>query len=435
MILRIALLLVACVLMNSNVSAQQRYLPEQPSLVVELLPEETHTGEGTYVHAHLRMNLRLSGRYAYEALEVTLPTIPNSEVIEIQRPRTRFIDTYTGAGHIYEATYSIFPQRSGVLEIPPVRVRGSVETEVGRELHFDLASEGFRVPVDPAVEGFSGNRWFVADAVEISETWTPPIGEIRYGDVVRREVHVKADGTTGGRMPVLETPRATGVTQFDAGHRTKTEKTVSGTIGHLWQSWEVRIDNANFAETAPVRLVFWNAREHAEEIAWIPVRRIEPLPPDTGALASKLMDEAWAEHQLQWTLWLELLVLLAAPFVLLAVLFLHALLPTIRDLVLYFRLGRTAPPREAFEAVQIWSGKADIRASDDSELLNDLRALDAAIFSNTRKAFQGRRLAWRCLRQTRSKRIARYSRRLGTLIDGILGKRTRLEQISPVENH
>lgn len=433
--LRAWLLLLACVLMTTNASAQQRYLPEQPSLVVELVPEETHTGKGTYVHAHLRMSLRLSGRYAYEALNVTLPAIPNSEVIEIQRPRTRFIDTYTGAGHIYEAAYSILPQRSGVLEIPPVRVRGSVETEAGEELHFDLASDGFRVPVDPAIEGFSGSQWFVADAVEISETWSPPIGEIRFGDVVRREVHVKANGTTGGRMPVLATPRATGVTQFDAGRRTKTEKTVSGTIGHLWQSWDVRIDNANFAETAPVRLVYWNARQHAEEIAWIPVRRIEPLPPDTAALAAKLMEEARTEHQFQRTLWLELLAVLAAPFVLLAVMFLYAVLPTIRDLGLYFRLGRAASPREAFEAVRMWSGKAGIQASGDSELLNDLRALDAAIFSGRREEFHGRRLAGRCLRHARRDRVARFSQRLGSMIDGVLGKRTGLAQISPVENH
>ena len=433
MILRL-LFFLSAVLVSSPAAAQAEFLPEMPALTTELVPEDTHQGKGTYVQAQLRLTLRLRGKHAYEALTVTLPEIADAEIITIQRPRTRFLDSYVGSGHIYEASYAIIPQRSGVLEIPPIRAVGRVTADNGEDLHFDLADGGYRVPVDPAVDGFSGASWFVADGIEISQTWSPDPQDIRTGDVLRREVYIKAFGTTGDRMPVLATPRASGATLLDSARKTETETTPGGTIGHLRQSWDIHISR-EVAEIAPVRLVYWNARTHAEEIAWLPVSRIEPLPADAPAIAARIMEEARAEHELQRTLWIELLAVLAAPFALTVLMFLYAVLPTIRDLVLYFRLARTSSPRQAFEVVRDWIARTGPTAPGDSELLNDLRALDAAIFSGRREAFHGMPLARRCLHHARRQRVARFSRRLGRVVEAVLGRRIDLGPDSTVRPH
>ena len=226
----------------------------------------------------------------------------------------------------------------------------------------------------------------------------------------------------------MQAPRAAGATQFDAGRITKTEKTVDGTIGHVWQSWDVRVDRENYAEIAPVRVVFWNARQHAEEIAWLPVRRIEPLPADAEAIAAEIMEEARADHQLQRVLWLELLAVLAAPFLLIALMYLHALLPSVRDLRLRWTLGRTRSAKAALEAVHAWLGADGKSSPKDPELLNEFRALDAVIFSARQEPFDARRLARTCLRHARRRRVAGFLRRIRRIIEAVVGRSVELGQ-------
>lgn len=409
------------VLASPLATAQTAFLPEQPALVVTLVPEEAHQNKGTYVQAQLRMNLRLRGKHAYEALSITLPELPDAEIITLQRPRTRFLDSYAGAGHVYQASYAIIPQRSGELVIPPVRAVGHVTADSGEDLHFDLANDGFRVQVDPAVEGFSGRKWFVADEVEITETWSHAPEEIRVGQVVRHEIHVKARGTTGERIPGLEIPRTSGAIIVDAGNTVETETTVSGTIGHLRQSWNVRIERDDVAEIAPVRLVYWNALTHAEDVAWLPVKQIEPLPADVSALAAKIMEDVQAEHELQRMLWIELLALMAAPFVLVALMYLYAGLPTAKDLRLRTRLGRAASPRDALAAIRDWSSGNLDTSPKDRELLKELGTLNAATFSNRRETFPFSGLIRRCLAHARKARVAGVTRRLKSVADAVLG--------------
>ena len=422
MTLRLLIPLLFGILVNSAASAQSEFLPEQPGLVVTLVPVEAHQDKGTYVQAQLILSMRLRGKHPYEALSVTLPEIADAEIITIQRPRTRYLVSYIGAGHVYEASYAIIPQRSGMLVIPPVRAVGRVTKDSGDDLNFDLANDGFQVQVDPAVEGFSGGKWFAANEVEISETWSQDPDEIRFGDVLRREIHVKAVGTTGDRIPALAIPRAAGATIVDAGRTVETEITVNGTVGHLRQSWNVRMDRDDFAEIAPVRMVYWNALRHAEEVAWLPVQRIEPLPADASAIAARIMENVQEEHALQRLLWIEFLALLAAPFVIVALMYLYAVLPTARDLRLRMRVGRANSPRDALEAVRDWTGGKLDTSPNDPELLNEFKALNAATFSDRREAFHFPALTRRCLGHARRKRITRVTQRLGSVADAVLGR-------------
>ncbi|MEM7210914.1 MAG: hypothetical protein AAF479_03315 [Pseudomonadota bacterium] len=407
--------------------AQTEFLPEQPALLVDLAPEEAHTSKGSYVQAQLRMTLRLRGRYAYDALAVTLPEIPDAEIITLQRPRTRYLVSYAGAGHVYEAAYAIIPQRSGMLEIPPIRIAGRVKTDGGADLNFDLTSEGFRVQVDPAVEGFAGATWFVADLLEIEESWSHDPADVRMGDVIRREVHIKALGTTGDRMPALEMPRASGATLVDAGRTVQTEVTGTGTIGHLWQLWDIRIDRDTFAEIAPVRMFYWNAETHSEDVVWLPVSRIEALPADQEEIAGKIMEEIRAEYQLQRMFWIELLIVLAAPAIALVLAVLYALIPTRSDLRLSGRLRSTDDPQIALKAV--WQWMADLPGHPDTapgsamaqELRSGIADLNAATFSNHADPVDTRTVASLCLGEARRRRLSRLKTFLLKLFGHVFG--------------
>ncbi len=416
-------------------TAQTEFLPEQPVLTVDLAPLDAQP-KGTYVQAELRMTLRLRGRYAYEALSITLPDIKDAEVITIQRPRTRFLVSYAGAGHVYEAGYAIIPQHSGMLEIPPIRIVGRVKTDAGEDLNFDVANEGFRIQVDPAVEGFTGDKWFVADEVEISDEWSQPFDDIRVGDVVRREVHIKARGSSGDRMPELAIPRATGATLVDAGRTTETETTGNGTIGHLWQSWDIRIDRETFAEIAPVRLPWWSTESHAEEVVSLPVTRIEPMPADTKAIAAEIMADVRAEHDLQKMLWFELLLALAAPFILCLLWGLYTVLPSRSDLSLQRRLDRAGNAKDQLRAIADWAvaGKlaspanpiGQLTRDAPPELLSKLSDLNRSIFSKAPGKLDSRALCRLCREHARRQRFSQFCQILRRAYNAVFGPKNQI---------
>lgn len=430
---------IICLLafLSGKAIAQTEFLPEQPVLTVDLVPEDALT-KGTYVQAELRLTLRLRGRYAYEALAITLPEIPDAEIITIQRPRTRFLVSYAGAGHVYEAGYAIIPQRSGVLEIPPIRIVGRVRTDKGEDLNFDVANDGFKVQADPAVEGFSGEQWFVSDELEIADSWSHAFDDIRVGDVVRREVHIKARGSSGDRMPPLAMPRAVGATLIDAGRATETEITGNGTIGHLWQSWDIRVDRETFAEIAPVRLPYWNATSHSEEIVSLPVTRIEPLPSDTAAIAASIMADVHAEHELQRVLWFELLIILAAPLILCTLWFIYILLPTRRDLSFGKQLASAPTPKDQIAAVEHWAvtqrltsrsnPTGELCKQGNADLASALTNLNKSVFSSDTELKPARDLAKLCMSHARSARLRAFRAKLQRPIDAVLGPKIYIRQ-------
>ncbi len=277
-------------LFNLSASAQQNSVPDEPSLTVRITPEKP------YLQEEILQVIRLIAPHPFEELELELSPIEGAETITLQQPKNRKFETYGGEGYLYETSRAIFPTRSGPLDVPAVRIIGSIGVGRDETEAFDLRSEGRVFDIRPPPQSFSEDWWLVARSVEIEETWSKPLDELRVGDDVTRRITATVAGVTGAHLPELEQGRSSGITVLPGRTERETEVTPAGVVGHISRSFDIRIDVDRPINISPVRVVWWNTGTEIERRTAARAVRIEPLPRDVDKLVAGLMEEAAAER-------------------------------------------------------------------------------------------------------------------------------------------
>jgi len=414
-------------------------MPDVPELFVALSPESA-TAAGVRVQSQIVLRLRLASARRFERLEVSLPDdVPGAEVLRLHRPRTREVRSYASDGFVFEAGFAIFPQRSGVLEIPPIEAVGAVAGEGGDEVRFAERWPGARIEVAGIPADWGDRWWMVADRVEIRERWSTPPEAVRQEDVLRREVTVVAHGVPAERMAPPEFAPARRVRVTEAGGLSETAVGSEGLIGTLVRAWDVEIGDAAVVDLPPVRVEWWDAAADAPARGAAPALRIEPLPADREALAAALMREAAAERRAARRVALTLLGLALAPAALLGLVWLRASLPTREDRRLRAACRAATSPLEVLRAVEVWArargGRPDPARHPAAG--RALRRLETALFGPERLGGPAEpdapgpvpdsaAVAAAMLAAARRERLAALGRRLAAATAAVLGPRVDL---------
>ena len=427
--IRVLLACLFCVLAPLSAAAQEPVfvMPEVPKLTVTLKPAAALRG-GAYLQGQLVLQVQIASKFPFEALDVRLPQIRDAEIIRLQVPRTREVRSYAGNGYVYETALAIFPSKSGVLEIPGVAVEGAVAPEPKRERAFSARSDDLRFEVAGVAPRYSDPWWLVSERVEMTETWSKPIEDLRLGDVVRREITLVAVGATAAHLPELEHSRTQGIAVAKADGSAKTERTAEGVTATVTQAWDLKIEADDFAYVSPLGVAYWHPGEGREMRAALPGKRIEPLPADERALAAAMMSDALAGHNQRLAVVVLLAFVLLTPLLVVGIAALWQAWPTRNDLRLAKTSAAAKNPAELYRAVSDWALHSDIdlRAPDPTET-SAYRDLERGVFSETPSTTDRRRLLRGLFALSRRARLRELRTTLDRGLDRLLGPRRRLE--------
>ncbi|MGI9434070.1 MAG: hypothetical protein ACR2Q4_04445, partial [Geminicoccaceae bacterium] len=271
--------------------AQETRVPDKPELNVRITPPEP------YVQEQIVQVVRLVSANIFEEIVLDLPDVDGAEVITLQQPKTRKFKTYGAEGYIYETQRAIFPKTSGELVIPAVRISGSVALSRDERQGFALKSDPVIFDIKPPPADFSAPWWLVARQVEIEESWSTPIEELRVGDRVTRTIEVTVAGATGAHLPDLNQGRSTGLTVLPGQTRRSTEINANEVVGKISRAFDLRVDVDQPINISPVRMVWWNTDREIEWRSAAPARRLEPLPRDVEGLVRTVMADAEEAHR------------------------------------------------------------------------------------------------------------------------------------------
>ena len=399
-------------------------MPEVPQLTVTLKPADA-LSRGGYLHGQLVLAVQVASRYPFEELELSLPEIRDAQVIRLQRPRTERVRSYAGDGYVFETALAIFPNKSGRLDIPGVAVRGAVSPRSGDKRPFADRSADLRLDVLGIDDSYTDPWWLVSDRVEISETWSTPLDELRLHDIVRRQVTVKAFAVTAERLPTIEHGRTRGVTVADAGATTRTEVTRDGVIATVVQAWDLKIEAGGVAYISPVNLAYWDPRERRRKKVAVAGKRIEPLPADRAAVARRLLDAARDRHERDGVVAATLLGLVLAPFAVIAAAALRLAAPTPADRRLARACARAVGAHQRYAAIRHWAAASDMPLSG-AAVSDDYRRVVRAVFAADMDTADNARLVRALLRLARRRRLRRLRARLGAWVVALLGPRNEL---------
>ncbi len=261
--------------------------------------------EWVYVQAQTLLTLRI-----YHAIplfadsNLTPLLLDNARVEPLGKPRT-FEQHINGVRHgVIEISYAIFPQQSGLIEIPEQTFSATLAGHDPHSLTPFSAQAGQRIEVKSAriplqVKAIPKDypehaAWLPAQQVSLEQSWTPSLdAPISTGTAITRLLKVHAQGLPGSQLPAL-LPTSTNtytvyIDQPSFGH----QFTDQGLVSHRDERQAFVFQNAGQHTLAAIKLPWWNTNTDQLEYAELPAQTLQliaaaltPNTSDVTALAS-----------------------------------------------------------------------------------------------------------------------------------------------------
>ncbi len=204
--------------------------------------------------------------------------------------------------------YALFPQKSGILEVPAVRFNGFYLTRERRADPFgsffndDMFIAGFgmadvfatrnpvvlstkpiQIEVKPAAPENNGNWWLPASKVKLYAEFNPANQEYRVGEAINRTIYLTANGVVDTQLPEIKFGQAANVKQYPEKPQSIT-KVQSGQVVAVEKISNVYIPSQAGAVTLPEISVDWfNVRSGKMEKAILPAVTLSVKPGKTSA--------------------------------------------------------------------------------------------------------------------------------------------------------
>lgn len=248
------------------------------------------------------------------------PKIENA-IIETIESEKRY-DTYVNNRRyfVFEKRFAIFPQRSGVLEIPRVTFTGS---KVGRGFFSNREpvmafSETHSVTVKPKPEEFTAPHWLPAKSVKITEAWSSESKQLTVGEPINRNITITVDGQAATLLPAIDDIEIQGAKSYKDPEVQNQTITDSGIVATSKTTVGIVPTQPGKLLLPALELAWWNTTTNKMEIASLPAqafsveasrqpqavaRNIEPSQPNQTLVAeSATLRQPVAEGPNYWQL-------------------------------------------------------------------------------------------------------------------------------------
>ncbi len=253
--------------------------PEVRDSFVELSADK---GE-VYVQEQLTLTVRLFFTGNLIRGELSEPEHPHAiiESLGKQQEYTRYRD---GVRYrVVERRYAVFPQRTGELDLPPIRFEGQARTQEGKLRFLRDSEEFFAIPVKPVPDEFTGDTWLPTSDLTLEESGLPPTLEVDMGENLTRRITLKASDLPSEALPPLPEDTPPGVRAYPDQPQRSTQVTPEGLVSTLEQTIALVPVQAGEMTLPEVRLAWWDTDTDNQQVAVIPARTLSVA--DTGAAA------------------------------------------------------------------------------------------------------------------------------------------------------
>jgi len=236
--------------------------------------------DSVYVQGQVILTLRILQSINLESRSVTELQLDHAFVKELeQKSFQRTIDGRPWIVH--EIRYAVFPEESGLLEIPAQTFSARESTPRRSMLDFGgsgrqmkRTTEALSIRVLPRPDNFPSTTWLPARKLEIRETWSTPPEQLRTGESATRTVTIIGEGLQGAQLPPTLFPATEGLKYYpDQAAINETEVT-SGLLGS-------RVDSAALIPTrtgswtmSEIRIPWWDTESEQVRYAILPERQI-----------------------------------------------------------------------------------------------------------------------------------------------------------------
>ena len=181
---------------------------------------------------------------------------------------------------VIEVRYALFPQTSGVLEIPPliysVATKGRVRdpwsdpfgTQTGEMKR--LRTQPLTVLVKPAPKAFTGPNWLPSSRLSLNDEWSRDPGTFKVGEPITRVITLEAKGLTASQLPPLEFAAEDRVKYYPDQAQTQDLSMERGVTGLRTETIAVVPMKSGPLTLPAISVSWWNTDTQRQEEATLP---------------------------------------------------------------------------------------------------------------------------------------------------------------------
>ena len=426
---------------------------EAPAVFIEV---EVEPSDGPYyVHAQLRLTVRVYYQQNLTEAAITPPE-PSSASVRLLNEVPFQADRGGNLYRVLERYYAVFPERSGPLLIPGMKLSGRLVARRSDNLwqpavrgrRIEVQSDPVELQILPRPAGFSGASWLPARELQLSQNVSAGTG-LTVGEPVTRTVIIDAVGLEENMLAEPVWPELPGARIYPDRPQGITRDDGQWMLGHKEFRYAIVPEHAGELVLPELRLHWWDTVNDRQVMAVLPEQRLQVSPsaavptaaPPSGAAPEALQPAGATAGATQttttWDYWVWLTALFAGLWLVTLALYLRRLPLTRAPLVNDFaaqnetalledfdRACSSGSPGEARRALSRWLriyGPAEAGGSllrfaysvTQPGLRQALLSLDASGFEpSVSGVFDGRELAaafsgWRSSEQRERHREAR----------------------------
>lgn len=223
---------------------------------------------------------------------------------------------------VLEKQYAIYPQRSGLLELPRetftgTRGRGSFFSARER---VTAVSEGHRIRVEPRPVQFTGTDWLPAEDLTLTESWSTNFPNFTVGEPVNRTLTIQATGIASSLLPPFEAAEIEGAKTYQDPPVMTDEATANGIVASMTATIGIVPTQEGTLEIPEIRIPWWNTVTGQQEEAVLPARTVQVAPgsaptvrvPQVQDAPQAVTGSSTASGSTASSVWLYIAIVLAA---------------------------------------------------------------------------------------------------------------------------
>ena len=257
---------------------------ETPSTLTPVFIEASIDQDSVYVQAQAILTLRIYHSVSlYDDSSVTPLQMADARVEQLGESRT-YEKLINDVRHgVIEVRYAIYPQHSGVLDIPSqvftatlVDTQSGQAPKSGKLLRITSAEARLNVKAKPA-DYPADTPWLPARSLTLGESWSPEPDRSQVGDSLTRSLTLKAEGLASSQLPPLPATDVNGLRRYPDQPQMSNQNTEHGLIGSREDREALVPTRSGTIELPAVEVVWWNTQEDRLERSSLPARTLHIL--------------------------------------------------------------------------------------------------------------------------------------------------------------
>ncbi|MND48091.1 hypothetical protein D3C80_390030 [compost metagenome] len=243
--------------------------------------------DSVYVQAQAILTLRIYHSVSlYDDSSLSPLQMDDARVEQLGDPRT-YEKEINGVRHgVIEVRYALFPQKSGVLDIPP-QVFSATLVDPGSQEGYQpfgprpgklsrVNSPRIPLTVKPKPAEYPADApWLPARNLILTESWSPDPKGAQTGDSLTRSLMLQVEGLSSAQIPPLPATQAKGLRRYPDQPQVANKIDERGLIGSREDREALVPIDSGRLELPALEVTWWNTREDRLERSELPARTLE----------------------------------------------------------------------------------------------------------------------------------------------------------------